>query len=93
MPKMRLTQAAVERLNPPAEGRVEFWDTQLPGFGLRVSAPRQGRAARKTWQTMYRVNGKLRRETLGTLATIPKVDAARDLARQSSIATTVNTIS
>jgi integrase len=32
---------------------------------------------------MFRVKGKLVRETLGTLATIPKVDAARERARQS----------
>ena len=39
MPTLKLTQAAVERLKPPASGRVEYWDSQLPGFGLRVSAP------------------------------------------------------
>ena len=32
---------------------------------------------------MYRVNGRLVRETLGTLARIPKVDKARELARES----------
>jgi hypothetical protein len=83
MPKIKLTQAAVDRLKPPAAGRVEYWDTQLPGFGLRVAAPQPGREARKSWQAMFRVKGKLVRETLGTLATIPKVDAARERARQS----------
>jgi integrase len=83
MPKIRLTQVAVDKLKPPAAGRVEYWDTTLPGFGLRVAAPRAGGEARKTWQSMYRVNGKLVRETIGTLATIPKADAARDLARAS----------
>lgn len=85
MPTMKLTQLAVERLKPPATGRVEYWDSQLPGFGLRVGAPRPGVAdgGRRTWQAMYRVRGKLVRETLGTVAAIPKVDAARDLARES----------
>lgn len=83
MPTMKLTQAAVERLKPPATGRVEYWDSQLPGFGLRVAAPRAGHEGRKTWQAMYRVNGKLVRETLGTLASIARVDDARDLARAS----------
>jgi integrase len=83
MPKIRVTQAAVDKLKPPATGRVEYWDTTLPGFGLRVAAARAGGEARKTGQAMYRVNGKLVRETIGTLATIPKVDVARDLARSS----------
>jgi integrase len=78
MPKMRITQAAVEKMRPPAEGRVEYWDSTLPGFGIRIAA-----AGRKTWQVFYRVNGKQVRETLGTLATVPEVAAARALARQS----------
>lgn len=83
MPTMKLTQVAVERLPPPASGRIEYWDTQLPGFGLRVAAPRAGHDGRKSWQVMYRVNGKLVRETIGTLASVPKVDDARNLARAS----------
>jgi integrase len=83
MPNLKLTQAAVERLRAPATGRVEYWDSQLPGFGLRIGAALVGREARKTWQVMYRVKGKLIRETLGTLSTVPKVDVARDLARAS----------
>src|SRR5438067_6400384 len=42
MPTIRLTQKAVDALKPPADGRVEYWDTHLPGFGLRVAAPRPG---------------------------------------------------
>src|SRR5580692_7306654 len=78
MPTTKLTQAAVDNLKPPATGRVEWWDNQLPGFGLRVS-----QTGRKTWMAMYRVNGKLVRETIGTIARFPKVDKARDLARAS----------
>ena len=80
---MKLTQVAVDRLKPPATGRVEYWDSQLPGFGLRIAAPRAGHDGRKTWQAMYRVSGKLVRETLGTVAAVPRVDDARDLARAS----------
>jgi hypothetical protein len=83
MPKIRLTQVAVDRLQPPAAGRIEIWDTVLPGFGLRIAAPRPGQAARRSWQVLYRVHGKSVRETLGTTATVPKVDAARALARAS----------
>jgi len=78
MPSLKLTQAAVERLKPAPSGRIEVWDAQLPGFGLRI-AP----GGLKTWQAFYRVNGKMVREKLGTLAQIPNVADARALARQS----------
>jgi hypothetical protein len=83
MPTLKLTPPAVDRLKPPASGRVEYWDSQCPGFGLRVSAPAKGRDGSKTWQVLYRVNGKLVRETIGTLATFPIVAQARALARAS----------
>ncbi|MBK1653366.1 tyrosine-type recombinase/integrase [Allochromatium vinosum] len=38
MPSIQLTDAAVKRLKTPAEGRVEYWDTRTPGFGLRISS-------------------------------------------------------
>jgi integrase len=78
MPNLKFTQAAVERLKPPESGRIEAWDSQLPGFGLRIAA-----SGLKTWQACYRVEGKMVREKLGTLAQIPNVAEARDLARQS----------
>jgi integrase len=78
MPTIRLTQRAVETLKPPAVGRVEYWDSHLPGFGLRVAG-----SGRKTWVAMYRVDGKQIRETVGTFALIPNVAEARDRARQS----------
>jgi integrase len=83
MPTIKLTQPAVDKLKPPVSGRVEYWDSQCPGFGLRVSAPARNGAGRKTWVAMYRVDGKLVRETIGTLATFPNVADARELARAS----------
>lgn len=78
MPTLKLTQAAVNNLKPPERGRIEVWDSQLPGFGLRISD-----TGRKTWQAFYRVDGKMVREKLGTLAQIQNVADARELARQS----------
>jgi integrase len=78
MPTTKLTQPAIERLKAPPSGRVEYWDNQLPGFGLRISE-----TGRKTWVVMYRVRGKLVRETLGTVAVIPNVGDARIRARES----------
>jgi integrase len=80
MPTIRLTQSAVEKLKAPKGGRVEYWDKHVPGFGLRISD-----RGRKTWIAMYRVRGKLVRETLGTIAVIPNVGDARDQARESML--------
>ncbi|MBW4091907.1 MAG: tyrosine-type recombinase/integrase [Proteobacteria bacterium] len=76
MSKIRLTQVAVDKVRPPAAGRVELFDTHLPGFGLRVSA-----TGAKSWFLFYRAAGRQRRYTVGTLAAIPKVEDARDRAR------------
>lgn len=83
MPVLKLTQLAVERLKPPQKGRVEYWDSQLSGFGLRIAAARPGRDPRKVWFASYRVAGRRVFETLGSFALIPKVEAARQLARDS----------
>jgi integrase len=83
MPRMKITQLAVDRLRPPASGRVDYWDSQLPGFGIRIAAARPGHDPLRTWQVMYRVGGKKIREKIGTLARIPEVARARDLARES----------
>lgn len=58
--KARFTDLSVDRLKPPAAGRLEVFDTVLPGFGVRVSA-----TGRRTWFVMYRHNGKLIRQSLG----------------------------
>src|SRR3954451_21798083 len=60
MPKARLTALAVDRFKPPAAGQIEYFDTHLPAFGLRVSY-----SGTKAWIVMTRVHGKLTRITLG----------------------------
>jgi integrase len=80
--RIAFTQLAVDRLAPPPSGRVTVWDAHLPGFGLRVAAPRPGsKEGRKTWVAMGRVDGRAVMETIGTLAQLPKLADARDLAR------------
>jgi integrase len=37
MPKLRLTDAAIKRLPPPAEGSLIYWDTLTTGLGLRIT--------------------------------------------------------
>ena len=54
----------VEAIKPPREGRADYFDTSLPGFGLRVNSK-----GVKSWFVFYRVpagsdKGKQRRFTL-----------------------------
>lgn len=69
--RIRLTKTKVEALPPPAKGekckngkslKVEnlYWDADLPGFGLRVTAK-----GVRSYIVQGRANGKERRITLG----------------------------
>jgi integrase len=60
MPKMKLTALAVARIAPPVTGQVDYFDTAMPAFGLRVSL-----AGSRTYFAMTRVHGKLVRLTIG----------------------------
>jgi hypothetical protein len=70
--RMKLTQASVAALAP---ADLICWDTELPGFAVRVSV-----TGRKTWIVYYRVNGQQRKPKLGTFATI-RADEARKQAK------------
>jgi integrase len=73
---MKLTQLAVDRIGCPTAGRVEYFDTVLPSFALRVAV-----SGHKSWVVFYRIGGRQRRYTIGTLAQYPKVEDARGRAR------------
>ncbi len=60
MPKLKLTSLAVARLSPPQSGQVDYFDSSLPAFGVRVST-----AGTRTYFVMTRVHGKLARLTIG----------------------------
>jgi integrase len=70
MPTKRLTAAMVERIKPPAKGQAEYWDKNMPGFGLRVSY-----RGTKAWTALTRLHGKLIRITLGEWPTMGLADA------------------
>ena len=59
MPKLKLTSAAVDRLKTPKAGQVDYFDLNLPAFGLRV-----GRS-KKMYFIIIRIHGKRSRITLG----------------------------
>lgn len=76
MPTVTLTEKAVRR-NPPKSGRLELFDTVLPGFGIRISA-----TGHRSYFIMTRVAGVGRqvRVKIGT-PTSHKLSEARDAAR------------
>jgi integrase len=56
MPRVKLTATTIKALKSPATGRVDYWDRDLPGFGLRITDRGQ-----RTWMVMYRADGVQRR--------------------------------
>jgi integrase len=79
VPTKRLTDQFVERLKPPASGRVEYFDAAFPALALRISEH-----GHKSWSLFYRMPGspRLRRFKLGTYPQL-KPARARALAAET----------
>jgi integrase len=60
MAAKKLTSVGIERLKPPAAGRVEVFDQEVRGFGARIAS-----SGVKTLQVLVRINGRPKRVTLG----------------------------
>lgn len=60
MPRQKLTKLYVEKFANPAAGQTLIWDTDLPGFGLRVGVKA------KAFVAEAKVNRKTVRVTVGT---------------------------
>lgn len=72
--KTKLTKTTVDKIPFAEKGKqVDYYDLELPAFGVRVSA------TSKTYFVRKWINGKLTRVTLGRHGTI-YADAARKLA-------------
>jgi integrase len=74
----KLTEISVERLRPPASGRLQLADAVVAGLWLRVTAN-----GVKSWSVVYRAKGSptLKRYTIGRWPAISVRDA-RNLARE-----------
>lgn len=75
MPKVKLTKSVVDSIPRPESGQVDYWDTELKGFGLTVGAKS------KTYFVWRRVNGKLRKTVIGRHNEIP-IQKAREQAAE-----------
>ncbi len=83
---IRFTKPEIKRLTCPPDkktkdgsrpGEVTFWDTSLPGFGLRAYA-----SGRRQWIAQYRDGtGRTRKAAFGDVLTVELVEA-RDAARK-----------
>ncbi len=73
MPRINFTVRKIDSLRPPDRGQVDYWDTGLSGFGIRLS---QG--GKRSWIVMYRVGRRKRRFTLGSYPPMKLAEARKD---------------
>ena len=73
---VKLTKSVVDQIAPPSEGQAFYRDAQILGFGLRVTAN-----GTKSFIVEKRINGRVRRITLGRYGTLTP-EQARQCARQ-----------
>ena len=74
MPTKNLKNArTVAAIKPPKRGQVDYWDRNLKGFVLRISA-----GGKMAWGVIYRnTEGRRRRLTLGAYPSMKVADAHR----------------
>ena len=77
MPSRKLTKSAVESL-PAGDIDVVYWDTSLPGFGIRVKPN-----ATRSYVVQYRnrQTGRSRRKTIGRHGPLMTFAQAKEIAR------------
>ncbi|MEQ1711096.1 MAG: Arm DNA-binding domain-containing protein, partial [Hyphomicrobium sp.] len=78
MPKVKITKSTVDGMKPAAT-RFVMWDTELKGFGVRVSTE-----GRKTYVVQYRLHGRAGRSQQVKLGVHGQItpDQARKQAQQ-----------
>jgi len=76
MPRKRLTQESVRRLNPIPGKQVSVFDAGMPGLVLGLNP-----GGSKTWSALFYVSGKPRYKKLGRYP-ILSLAQARDAARK-----------
>jgi hypothetical protein len=74
--RTKLTDKLVRELDPPASGNRRVADSEFPALNALVTA-----AGRRSFVLRYRINGRQRQMTIGSLDTWP-VTAARHRAKE-----------
>lgn len=74
--RVKLTKKSIAALKPPATGQAFIWDSEVKGFGVRVTA-----AGTKSWIVQYPVPGKKSkpRKTIGAVSEMD-IEEARNKA-------------
>lgn len=73
--RAKITKRLVDRIEADPASDVLVWDTDVAGFGLRVT-----RGGVKSYVFQYKIHGRARRMTLGEHGRALTLDAARKLA-------------
>ncbi len=72
----KIVEQTIKRLKAPETGNRIEWDTEVPGFGVRITA-----AGAISFILDYRIFGRQRRYTIGRYPVLTAT-AARDEARE-----------
>ena len=72
----KLNRTTIDSLEPPKAGYKLVWDSELPNFGIRITA-----GGSRSYIVQRRVNGKERRLTIGKSAVLTP-EQARNQARK-----------
>jgi len=63
--RMHFTERALEALQNPRAGRLDVWDDELPGFGLRLAS-----SGARVFMVRYRIGRRWRRYRIGDARTL-----------------------
>jgi integrase len=75
MPQVKLTAKAINGFRLTEDGQVEYWDSTLQGFGIRVSRTGTSERETKTFFVRYRIGKRMRRLTIGDVDRVTLADA------------------
>src|SRR5712671_3762636 len=76
-PPVKLTKSVVEKLPAPAAGQEIYRDSELKGFGLRVTS-----GGARTYVVEKRIGGKVKRVKIGRADAALPTEKARKLAQE-----------
>jgi integrase len=79
MTKMKLNKTSVEKIQPIPGNQMMYWDSEITGFGVRVSP-----GGSRSFFYQGRLNGKVKKVTIGRLGPITAEQARKEAKRIQS---------